>query len=305
MLHRLAFHAMGSQMLAVLEQESEQTPSVLNCVPDWFEEWEAVLSRFRPESELSRLNAISGQPVQVSQTLWDVFQVAIATETATAGLVTPTVLDAVVQAGYDRSFEVLPQAQFQPVSQMLVEVNPLAEVTWDEASHMIYLPEGVHLDLGGVAKGWAAHQAMLRLSAHGPSLVDAGGDIAISGPQITGEPWLVGVAEPFNPAEEFAVLHVGACGVATSGKDRRRWTQGDKLHHHLIDPRTGQSAETDVLTATVVATTVMEAEAAAKAIFILGSQEGLAWIEADPNLAGLLVMDDGRVICSQFMQQYL
>jgi thiamine biosynthesis lipoprotein len=93
--------------------------------------------------------------------------------------------------------------------------------------------------------------------------------------------------------------------VATSGKDRRRWTQGDKLHHHLIDPRTGQSAETDVLTATVVATTVMEAEAAAKAIFILGSQEGLAWIEADPNLAGLLVMDDGRVICSQFMQQYL
>jgi len=305
MLHRLAFHAMGSQMLAVIEQASDPAPPVLHEVPKWFEQWERVLSRFRPESELSRLNARSGQPVHVSQILWDVFKAALVTEAATTGLVTPTVLDAVVQAGYDRSFDTLPRGQFQPASQMLVEVNPLSEVTWDEDSRTIYLPVGVHLDLGGVAKGWAAHQAMRRLKAHGPALVDAGGDIAISGPRLDGEPWSVGVAEPFNPSEEFVVLHLGANGVATSGKDRRRWTQGAELRHHLIDPRTGQSAETDVLTATVVAPTVIEAEAAAKVAFLLGSQEGLAWLKADPTLAGLLVLDDGQVVSSQTIQQYL
>ncbi len=94
------------------------------------------------------------------------------------------------------------------------------------------------LDFGGAAKGWAAHQAMKRLQAKGPALIDAGGDIAISGPRADGGPWKIGIADPFNKDEEVEILHLNACGVATSGKDRRRWNSEWNLsasHHRSAD----------------------------------------------------------------------
>jgi thiamine biosynthesis lipoprotein len=101
------------------------------------------------------------------------------------------------------------------------------------------------------------------------------------------------------------MLYVERGGVATSGKDRRRWMQGSALHHHIIDPLTGQPAETDVLTATVIAPTIMKAEAAAKSILILGSQAGLEWLERDPDLACLLILDNGLVYASRQMEDYM
>ncbi len=94
---------MGSEMLAVLE--SNVISQALPAVTQWFEEWEQVLSRFRYDSELTRLNQIHDQPVQVSEILWDVFQAALRAEQMTDGLVTPTVLNAMIDAGYDRPFE--------------------------------------------------------------------------------------------------------------------------------------------------------------------------------------------------------
>ena len=160
------------------------------------------------------------------------------------------------------------------------------------------------LDFGGVAKGWAAHQAMKRLQAEGPALVNAGGDIAISGPRADGSPWPIGVTDPFHPKEDLETLFLNACGVATSGKDRRRWTRNGVLQHHIIDPATSQPAETDLLTVTVVAPDVMEAEAAAKAAFILGSRAGLEWIETHPRLAALFILDNGQIVYSRKMEEF-
>jgi thiamine biosynthesis lipoprotein len=95
------------------------------------------------------------------------------------------------------------------------------------------------------------------------------------------------------------------CGVATSATDRRRWMQGDQVRHHIIDPRTGLPAESDVVSATVVAPTAVEAEAAAKSILIRGSLDGLDWLEANPALAGLLILEDGQMLYSQRMIEYL
>ena len=145
---------------------------------NWFEGWEQTLSRFRPDSELSRLNRTFDQPVKVSDTLWDVFQYALSAETITNGLVTPTVLDAMLEAGYDQSFDTLPRYQSQHGLQVLSAVNPLSVVTWDEKSKTICLPYGVRLDFGGVAKGWAAHQTAERLKEHGSAVMNAAGDIA-------------------------------------------------------------------------------------------------------------------------------
>jgi thiamine biosynthesis lipoprotein len=161
------------------------------------------------------------------------------------------------------------------------------------------------LDFGGIAKGWCAHQVMKRLRFDGPALVNAGGDIAISGPRADGSQWQVGIADPFHPGAEIETLYLNACGVATSGKDRRRWTRNGILQHHIIDPFTGQPAETDLLTVTVVAPTVIKAEAAAKAAFILGSRAGMEWLEAHSELAALFILDDGRVLHSDKMEPFL
>lgn len=303
MLHRLPFRAMGSQMLAIVESNSKDPPVILDQVPEWFEAWEQALSRFRHDSELSRLNRTVDQPIPVSQTLWDVFQASLIADKATGGLVTPTILDAVVMAGYDRPFDELP-ASIAYVD-LWTEIAPLSMVVHDEETRSICLPPNIHLDFGGLAKGWAAHQAVERLKSSGPALMNAGGDIALSGPRLDGEGWSIGISNPFETDEDLALLHLRRGGVATSGKDHRRWLQGDSLNHHIIDPRTGQSAITDILTATVVAPTAMEAEAAAKSVFLLGSGAGLEWLESDSALAGLLVLDNGEILISSHLKYYL
>ena len=303
MLHRLEFHAMGCEMLAVLDSDS--MPALLTKVPEWFEEWEQTLSRFRYDSELTRLNQIHEQPVHVSATLWDVFQAARKAEQMTNGLVTPTLLDAILEAGYDRPFDVLPHLATPAPDSVLTASASLTAITADSSARTIALPFGVGLDFGGVAKGCSAHQAMKQLQAEGPALIDAGGDIAISGPRTEGNPWQIGVTDPFQRGQEIETLYLNECGVATSGKDRRRWTRNGILQHHIIDPLTHQPAETDLLTVTVVAPDVMQAEAGAKAAFILGSRAGLEWIETHPEFAALFILDNGQMFYSHKMEDYL
>ncbi len=303
MLRRLEFHAMGCEMLAVLE--SNVLSQTLPVVTQWFEEWEQVLSRFRYDSELTRLNQTHDQPIQVSEVLWDVYQAAMRAEQLTGGLVTPTVLYAMLDAGYDRPFDELAERGLPLAGSMNTVDSPRLDISANEANRTITLSRGIGLDFGGVGKGWAAQHAMERLQAEGPALVDAAGDIAISGPRGDGSPWQIGVADPFHSGEEIEVLFLNKCGVATSGKDRRRWFQDGVLKHHIINPLTNQPAETDVLTVTVVAPDVMQAEAAAKAVFIQGSGPGLEWIESHPEFAALFILNDGQMVYSQTMEDYL
>jgi len=298
---------MGCQMLAILDAPVPRARPKLAHVPEWFESWEQSLSRFRENSELSQLNRSPGKSVPVSQTLWSVLQAAMRAEEASGGLVTPAVLDALERAGYDRSFDTLKideRANGKPLAEAAPAID-LSQVKIEPTTRSVLLPLGLRLDFGGVAKGWAAQQAMQRLSPYGPALVDAGGDIAISGLQGDGTPWVIGVADPLEPESDLATLNVGRCGVATSGTDYRRWKKDGAWQHHIIDPRTGLPATSDVLSATVIAPNVVEAEVAAKSVLILGSQDGLGWLEAHPAYAGILALGDGQRLFSSRMGTYL
>jgi thiamine biosynthesis lipoprotein len=101
------------------------------------------------------------------------------------------------------------------------------------------------------------------------------------------------------------LLVLGSGAVATSGTDYRRWRRNGEWQHHIIDPRTGRPAQTDVLSATVVAPAACEAEVAAKVALLLGSRDGLDWLEARPELAGMLILQDGRVLRSSRLEEYL
>ena len=303
MFYSHPFRAMGSDMLVILQSDSKSAQNVLQDVPNWFEEWEQSLSRFRLDSELSRLNRTFDQPVSVSSALWEVFQTSVWADEFSNGLVTPTVLDALLDAGYDLPFDELSREQFGMLPQP--EHHPLSLIVADPENQTITLPKGVRLDFGGVAKGWAAQQAMERLRGFGPCLVNAGGDIAVSGPHADGSPWQIGVSDPFHAGSDFDTLLVKQGGVASSGKDRRKWKRNGLLQHHIINPNTGLPVQTDVLRVTVVAPNVIEAEAAAKTAFILGKERGLAWLEAQPSFAGLMVMDSGEVFITSSMTEYL
>ena len=303
MIYNHEFHAMGCKTQAIVDTDSR--PLMLEEVAVWFEEWEQALSRFRLDSELSQLNLSSGAPIPVSQVLWDVFQNSIEAERLTQGLVNPLILDALVCAGYEKSFDRFQIESATDFSELEVSVPILNQVNSDEASKTICLPQGARLDFGGVAKGWAAHQTMERLKVIGPALVSAGGDIEVSGPLLDDEAWSIGVEDPLNVNSYLETIYLKSGGVATSGKDYRFWMRNGKSQHHIIDPNTGIPAETDILTATVIAPTVMQAEAMAKAVLISGSQVGLSWLDGDETLAGLLVLENGERLDTRNLRKYL
>ena len=226
-------------------------------------------------------------------------------EETSGGLVTPAILEALVAAGYDRSFDILPTERQTPSPSAWPSAGSLAEVSWDESTRSICLPADMHLDFGGVAKGWAADQAVKRLAVLGPALVSAGGDIAISAEQSDHSLWPVGVDDPFHPGEYREILMLGGCGVATSGTDYRRWKQGGHWNHHIIDPRSGLPAQTDVFAATVIAPDAMAAEVSAKVALISGSQSGMEWLDSRPELAGMLILENGEQLPSRRMEQFL
>jgi len=307
----LEFRAMGSRIRVILDSASPTAAAHLSAVPHWFAEWEQCLSRFRADSELNRLNRSGGQAVPVSPVLWDVLYQALSAAQQSAGLVTPTLLSALEAAGYTASFDKLhPEANHGRHGQLSIAAGWVASHDWraiecDPENGTVRIPAGMRLDLGGTAKGWAAHQTMQRLAAHGPVLVDAGGDIAVSGPQRDGSPWPIGISDPVDPARQPELLLISGGGVATSGRDYRRWQQHGTWQHHLIDPRTGQPAATNLLSATVVAASVCAAEMAAKVTLLLGSNAACDWVEARPELAALLVREDGQMLHSRRLPAYL
>jgi FAD:protein FMN transferase len=307
MTHRMQFRAMGTDMLLCVDNGSQNPPAEMTDVPRWFDEWEQTLSRFRIDSELSRLNRHSGGPVAVSETLWRVFHAALQAERKTGGLVTPAVGGSVIEVGYDRDFSQIAGQDIEAAPLDSILAFSLDMVSWDESTRTIYLPEGMYLDFGGIAKGWAAEQVVERLERHGSVLMNCGGDIALSGPLLDGSPWEVGIFKPFDRASGYVdMLHLDhACGLATSATDRRRWLQGGLLRHHIINPQTGLPAASDVVSATVIAPTAVEAEASAKSALIRGGEAGLAWVESDPDLVALLILENGQILHSRRIDQYL
>ena len=295
------FRAMGSRIQILLDADEELAWPLFAEVPVWFEGWEQCLSRFRDDSELSYINNHPGEQIKVSPVFRDVLQLALEMERSSNGFVTPAVLPALEAMGYDRSFDQMhptQQAHHDMPSGMSYSTQTLQ---WDPVSRKIILPEDMRLDFGGSAKGWAAHQAAQKLGSSAPALVNAGGDIAISAPLTDGSAWQIGIQNPWdeNDLGQFQIQHGG---VATSGSDYRRWQQGDQLRHHLIDPRIGQSANSDLLQVTILAPDVMQAEMAAKTVFLLGKDEGLAWLENRPYFGAILAKTDGSLLKTEGLQ---
>jgi thiamine biosynthesis lipoprotein len=299
---------MNCNMVAMVDRAGPRVTQRLAQVPNWFALWEQRLSRFRSDSELSRINLSDGRSVGISSVMQEVLRAAIRATRISEGMVTPTVLSALEAAGYDRSFDQLPEEALVGAGNIMdwaPDASAPRAIELNAHARTVRLASGARLDLGGIAKGWAADRAAHHLRRLGPALVNAGGDIAVTAPMEDGEPWPIGVIDPFDPEKDTDILLVFHGGVATSGKDYRRWMRDKLWQHHIIDPRSGLPAQTDVLTATVVAPNAQAAEIAAKVLLIAGSAQGLEWLDQRPEYAGMVMLEDGERIQSHRWMEYV
>ena len=251
---------------------------------------ERTLSRFLPGSDLSRVNRDAGAWVEVDARMVSATRAALAARRATGGRYDPTILAPLVAAGYDRSFELLEERPARDAG----DWRPGAAV--EVGVGRVRVDDGAAIDLGGIAKGWSAGRALAAMREAWPAmpggLVDLGGDLALWGRTPEGGPWRIAVADPRTPGSHVATLLLEGGGVATSGRDRRRFGPGRSLHH-IIDPATGEPARGGPLAVTVVAPEPGRAEAFATLIAVGGHAVAQEAVAAHADIAALLVPDSG------------
>ena len=254
-------------------------------------------SRFREDSELSRLNAAAGREVRVGALLARAIGESLRGARITGGAVDPTVGEAVRVAGYDTDFASV--ASSGEAIRVVVERIPgWRAIQFDASSRTAIVPRGVQLDLGATAKALASDlgaAAALAAVGSGGVLVSLGGDIAVAGDAPEGG-WPIQVSEdsgaPIRAGEEVITITSG--GLATSSKTVRRWTRGGVELHHIIDPETGTPAAGPWRTASVIAASCVDANIASTAAIVMGDR-AVAWLAAQ-RLPARLVDREGTVL---------
>jgi thiamine biosynthesis lipoprotein len=275
-METFTFRAMNTDILLTAQGSPSRIRDGFELARRFIQASEKRFTRFSDSSELSELNRSSGTPFQASIDMFSVVSMAQRFFHLTRGLFDPSILPELQRVGYDRSMELLRQQGAAPLFEFLAagEHPSFSEVDLDERRSLILLPSGMSIDLGGIAKGWIAEQAALMLSDFSSACaVNAGGDMFLIGlPDGEGK-WSVELENPLQPDRTLTTLRVNPGGVATSSVTKRAWKQDGIPRHHLIDPRTGESAITDWLSMTVMAAHACEAEVFAKALFIGGPKE--------------------------------
>jgi thiamine biosynthesis lipoprotein len=297
-LHRTEWRAVGTTCAAAVTAGSHEEHEIswaLAAARDEVASCERELSRFDPASDLSRLNAAGGRWIPVGRRLLEALGLALRAREDTAGRFDLTVLPALAAAGYDRSFELLEERE----ARLADDWRAGTAIELDLENGRARLEPGSAVDLGGMGKGYAAGRALDAMLAASPALagglVDLGGDIAVSGDSPEGGPWLVAIADPRRQGETLAVLALESGGVATSGRDARRFGPARSLHH-LIDPETGEAALAGPLTVTVVAPDPVAAEVHATTLAIAGPAEAERHVTARPGLSALYVPQLGPAL---------
>ncbi len=275
----------------------------LHLAEELFGRVEQELSRFRTTSGLCALNRSAGTgPCAVSPLLCTVLGAALDAADDSGGIYDPTLLKTMERIGYDRSFELLGAGCDAEASEEQAAPGSWRRVELDRDAGTVSLPADLAVDLGGIAKGWTVDCVALALAPLGPLLVDAGGDLRAIG-TVEDEPWPIAIEDPFAPAQDRSLVRLESGALATSSVGGRRWSRGHRVFHHVIDPRTGTSAQSDLHTVTVHAPDAVGADVAAKVALVLGSEDGASYL-TQRRVSGLLTTSNGReIVVGHFCQE--
>jgi len=317
----LSFRAMGSDAhLIVVSGDAGLVERARQRVHELEQRW----SRFIETSEISRLNRAAGTFVDVSADTVALVERAKDGWRLSGGAFDPTVLGAMLHAGYDRSFDLLEWGG-AGASGTAAEPEPALGVGGDSASHdpcraaalgvgvadvlvdgtAVRLPVGTGFDPGGIGKGLAADLVCEEIAQAGAegACINLGGDVRVTGTAPGGEPWTVDLEHP-EVAHPFARLGLWDGAVATSTTLRRRWMHHGSARHHLIDPQTGLPSETDLTYATVITAQAWAGEVLTKAVLLAGSEHPFD-ILGGTGAQAVVVDRDGRIQATAGVVDYL
>jgi thiamine biosynthesis lipoprotein len=243
---------------------------------DWFDRVERVCSRFDPESELCRLAAHVGEPMRVSDILFEAVRFAVTVAYESNGAFDPTVGPVLVAAGFDREHRTGRRA---PTS-LVDDLADYHDIIVNEHEKTLMLAKPMSVDLGAVAKGLAVDLAARSLLDDGfhDFVIDAGGDLYLAGHNANGEPWSIGIRHPRASGEIIETLRLTDVAVCTSGDYERMAPNDGDVAHHIVDPRTDHSVA-DVASVTVIAPSALAADALSTAAFVLGPVDGIAFLQ--------------------------
>jgi thiamine biosynthesis lipoprotein len=296
MLERAHWRALGTNAhLLVLDGDLVAARSRVDKV---LGDVDLAYSRFRPDSELMRLQAVPGRLTRVSALLWDAIAIAMRVARDTDGAVDPTIGHAMRVVGYDDDLSVV-AGRPATIDIQLAPIPGWRAIGLDARTRSVRVPSGVELDLGSSGKAFASDLAAAAAFAAAPGggvLVSLGGDIATAGRTPEGGWRILASEDSETPADsDGEVIAIEGGAVATSSTTVRRWKASDGVvWHHLIDPATGGPVESPWRTVSVVAETCVAANAAATATIVLAGR-GREWLEAQ-HLPGRLVGADGRIV---------
>jgi FAD:protein FMN transferase len=312
-----SWKALGTSVL-VLTTRDDRLEAATTAVRQVLEDVDGAYSRFREDSELTRVNTNAGRTIHISPLLATAIDAALRAARLTDGAVDPTIGRAIRVAGYDDDFsritgphpalprergrEIDPGERGRENADREIKLRAERVPGWqairlDRRSRTVWLPPGVELDLGSTGKALAADlaaTAAMAAAGEGGVLVSLGGDIGTAGASPSGG-WRILVAEDsrVKPSGDGDVICVPAGGVATSSTTVRRWSRGGVILHHIIDPQTGLPTSGPFRTVTVVAGNCLDANIASTAAIVRG-EAAIDWLTSC-RLPARLVENDGTI----------
>ncbi len=251
---------------------------------------EAMMSTYLPDSEVSKINNAAGkEAVSVSPELLKVIEEGIRWGEKSEGLFDITIHPLVELWDFDGEGKSVPNPEALEEALGLVNFRDV-RITGNK---VLLTREDMAMNLGGIAKGYAVDRAIDILRGLVPNgIINAGGDLYAFGQREPDHPWVIGLQHPRKPQEVLASFALQNRGVATSGDYQRYFMEKGKRFHHILNPETGMPSEGPI-SVTVVADSVMEADALSTAVFVMGEERGLDWIESLEQAEAMLIVEDG------------
>ena len=282
--------------ITVVSRSPKEATAAIDAAYAEIKRIEALLSKYVPESQVSAINRQAGESetTQVDAEVTVIVQRALDYTERTSGMFNMAIGAIIDLWGIGTEHEGVPDTG--ELSQSLQLIDPRDVTIEGQTVHLTQA--GMLIDLGGIAKGYGIDQALAIIQAHGIQhvLVNAGGDIRSTGAKPDGTPWRIGIQHPRENGL-LGVVELRDAAITTSGDYERFFVHDDVRYHHLFDPRTGMPAR-GCQSVTILTNTAEAADVYSTAVFIMGPEQGLAFVEDHAELEGMIVRADGSIATS-------
>ena len=301
-LYRRTQFIMGTLVeITVREPDADKAKQAIDRAFDKMRRLEQLMSTHLAGSEISRLNRAAGEEysIAISPEVLEVIQRGVSWGEQSNGTLDISIGPASRLWRFEDEAPSIPDAGALAQAVRLVNFRNI-EI---EASHIRLKRPGMSLHLGAIAKGYAVDQAMAVLKKYKirHALINAGGDLKVLGSREKGKPWTIGLQHPRKPEEMIASFKLSDKAVATSGDYQKYFMLENTRYHHILDPASGMPAR-GTISATIIADSVMDADALATAVFVMGPEKGIAWVDSLSGVEAMVVSESGAVLFSKNFQ---